>query len=746
MVRAQQPAELRGTVSDSTGASIEGAQIELQSEGGTRLATTNEAGQFTIENVTGGTLVARYPGFAPVTMNVNAEALRSGVQVRLAPASEVQRVIVTSEGDDRVPPVPVSVFAIPQEQIQVSGAATVDEVLRQTPGFSLFRRSGSLFANPTTQGASMRGIGASGASRTNVLLDGIPINDAFGRWVHWNAVPRVSIANVAVLNGGASDVYGGGALGGVVNLQSRPLIRTFGAMEISYGSLETPDLSFDGGVRLGKWGVLANGEVVRTHGYILVPASQRGAVDTPAGTADAAGTLQISRTLGEQGLIFARASSFGESRKNGTPLQINNTRLPSFAAGTDWTAGGIGVFSVRAYGSYQVYEQNSSSVAASRNAETLTNVQRGPSQDIGFAGQWQRTLGGRNSLTAGLEGVDAQGHSTDVTSSARTDAGGRQRTLGFFGQDALQITPAWVVTFGGRVDTWLNSRGYTHRTAIPNGAFTSTTFANRSQTAFNPRVSVLHTFRRNISASVTAYRAFRGPTLNELYRSFRVGNVVTNSNANLVAERLSGGEATVSTRQWNERLTVRGTFFWSEIADLVVNGLVSAVPAGCNISTQPGQPGACTTIIAQRQNIGNTRARGAELALQMRVRERMQIAATYVYTDSTSVSGTPPVRAQVPLVAKNEFTAQWSYTSPKWTTGAQARFLSDALDDTTFLPLDRAFTVDGEISHAILPHTHVFLAAQNLFNDRYVVARTPISSLGPPAMVRGGFRFDFGGQ
>ena len=70
----------------------------------------------------------------------------------------------------------------------------LDDVLRQIPGFTLFRRSGSRTANPTAQGPSLRGIGGSGASRALVLADGVPLNDPFGGWVAWGRVPRLALA------------------------------------------------------------------------------------------------------------------------------------------------------------------------------------------------------------------------------------------------------------------------------------------------------------------------------------------------------------------------------------------------------------------------------------------------------------------------------------------------------------------------------------------------------------------------
>lgn len=65
----------------------------------------------------------------------------------------------------------------------IAAATAPDHALRLDPAFSLFRRTDSLGANPTAQGVSLRGIGPSGASRTLVLLDGVPLNDPFGGWV-----------------------------------------------------------------------------------------------------------------------------------------------------------------------------------------------------------------------------------------------------------------------------------------------------------------------------------------------------------------------------------------------------------------------------------------------------------------------------------------------------------------------------------------------------------------------------------
>src|SRR5204863_6808066 len=114
----------------------------------------------------------------------------------------------------------------------------LDDMLRQVPGFTLFRRSGSAYANPTTQGASLRGVGGSGAGRVQVLQDGMPLNDPFGGWIAWGRVPRASIERLEVLQGG-SGLYGPSALAGVVQILTRPPAEAGTLAEGSAGNLGT---------------------------------------------------------------------------------------------------------------------------------------------------------------------------------------------------------------------------------------------------------------------------------------------------------------------------------------------------------------------------------------------------------------------------------------------------------------------------------------------------------------------------
>ena len=736
--RSQEPATVRGVVMDSTGSPIQGATIEYRSDAGTQLASTDEKGAFSVaEGPAGGTLLVSFPGFATVTREIKAHAAGTGIQIVLSPSPDLERIEVNAITGDLIPSTPTSQYQISAEAIDYSGSLVVDDVLRQVPGFSTYRRSSSLFANPTSQGVSLRGVGASATSRSTVLLDGIPLNDQFGGWVYWARVPRAAIESMDVANGAASDLYGGGALGGVVNLQTRPARESYATGEVLYGSMNTPDVSFSTGTPIGNWSINAAGQAYQTDGYIAVAPDERGTVDTNVASGILAGLLEASRNLGERGSIFVRGSGFGDSGKNGTPLQNNDTTIAELDVGADWTSTHAGSFSGRLYGTRELYHQTFSSIALNRDSETLTDLQRNPSQQIGFVGTWARLFAEKHKVSAGFEALGVRGHSQDLnyragTPSVLLDAGGRQRTFGFFAQDAFLFSPGWLLTFGARVDIWNNNNGYQNRTPQPAGATTPTTFPDRTESAFSPRVSLLKSFHNGLALSASVYRGFRAPTLNELYRNFRVGNVLTLANPALTGEHLTGGEAGASLPTWGNRLTLRGDFFWSEIAQPVANVTLSTTPA---------------LITRQKENLGLTQARGFELAGEMHVTARLQVSAAYLFVNSTVVSfaANPSLQGLfLPQVAQNQFGVQVSYIGKSWTLAAQARFLGNQYDDDqNLLPLGRAFSLDAQVSRQLKWHTSLFFAVQNLTNDRFYVSATPVLTEGPPIFVRGGLRFEW---
>ena len=107
---------------------------------------------------------------------------------------------------------------------------------------------------------TLRGVSGSGASRTLVLADGVPLNDPFGSWVYWNRVPQAAVERVEIVRGATGDLYGADALGGVVQVLTFAPGRTRLRTTVDGGSHDTARFSGYGGAQRDAWSFDAAGE------------------------------------------------------------------------------------------------------------------------------------------------------------------------------------------------------------------------------------------------------------------------------------------------------------------------------------------------------------------------------------------------------------------------------------------------------------------------------------------------------
>jgi outer membrane receptor protein involved in Fe transport len=582
------------------------------------------------------------------------------------PQHSEQITVTATRKETRLADTPASVVVISRETLANSPAATVDDALRQVPGFTLFRRAGSRTANPTTQGVSLRGLGASGASRALVLDDGVPLNDPFGGWIYWGRIPRLGIERVEIVRGGASDLYGSGAMGGVIQFFRRADEGV--SAEVSYGQQSTANGQLFAAAKRGEWRAAISADVFDTAGYVLVQPSQRGAVDRAADSAHTALDATVAR-----GGVFLRAAHYGESRNNGTPLQINETTIRQLTLGGDFRA-----LSLRAYAGDQDYHQTFSAVAANRQTERLTVDQRVPSRNRGASAQWFAAARGAHVIVAGGDVRDVRGTSDE----GATRVSGRQRTAAAYVEDIVTLTPRLTATAALRVDRWRD-------------------------TAWSPRATLLFRANDRLAFTAAAYRAFRAPTLNELIRGFRVGNVVTLANKDLGPERLSAIEAGVRSGP------LRATLFSMTTTDTIANVTLSTTPS---------------LITRQRRNFGSSRSRGVELDFEQRLGAHWQIDAGWLSTEAKLSSGKRP-----PQVPRHQATMQIRYRD----AGLQARWSAMQFDDDLNQLRLRGYFV-ADLFAARGP---VFVAVENVFDRRIETAATPVITLGQPRSARIGVRW-----
>jgi outer membrane receptor protein involved in Fe transport len=737
MFRLVMPAQeatrsVSGVVVDSSGATIAGAEVRIQSASTTLLRTTDGEGRFSAQipgNNANMRVIVRRAGFQRFERSLPAQSdLR--LVLRVAPAVSVVNVDAHSSAASRGAQLPLfdtpeSVSIASNALLMVQPAEALDEKLRLLPGFATFRRANSRAANPTTQGVSLRGIGSSGASRALVLSEGMPLNDPFGGWVYWDRVAEAAVESVEVLRGGASHLYGSGAMGGVIQMRESEA-RTGVVLNTSFASRATGFASTALSHDFGKLELRVSGEGYGTDGYFLPADDKRGAADAPASLRYGNGRVRIGYAASKSVRLYAGSSFLSETRNNGTQLQRNDTRLFDVTGGAEIDNLANGTVEVRAYGSGQRYNQTFSAVSADRNAETLTRIDGVPSQQVGGSALWRGTVG-RHNVVFGFDGRHVRGDATGLVlaTGVRSVVGGQQRSTGFFAQDRIQMGARAVLSAGGRVDNWKNFRGYSQVLAPQPGD--RTTLAEHSQSAFSPHVALLYRLRDDLSLSVSAYSSFRAPTLQELYRGFRVGNVVTRANAELEAERLSGVEVGLSKR-W-DWATLRISGFWNRVSDPVANVTLDVTPE---------------LITRQRKNLGATRAAGFEAESTTQLTRWLSMRAAYQFADSVVTSFPADLQLEgkrVPQVPRHTGSFAAIFGSRGWTASMQLRAGGVQFDDDlNALPLPEYAGVDLFLGRELRRGVEMYVQAENLSGSRFEVARTPLTTYGPPASVSGGIR------
>src|SRR6185436_5394188 len=304
-----------GIVKDAAGGAVSGASVLVVGSGGLEQQTvTGPDGRFTLTTPPTGdlTLIVRAGGFAEWSQSVPANR---EVDVVLSIASLFETVTVTpTRTAQRLGDVPVSANIIEKETIRQSPAVVADDVLRQVPTFSLFRRSSSLSSHPTAQGVSLRGIGPSGVSRTLVLVDGVPFNDPFGGWVYWTRVPMESVDRIEVIDSSSSSLYGNYGMGGVINIIPTRAGRRTLEFKTQYGNHNSPKADLFASDVYGKLGVAVEGSAFDTDGFPIVTASERVIIDNNAQVKFANFNGKVDYQANERVNLFFRGGYFKEDR------------------------------------------------------------------------------------------------------------------------------------------------------------------------------------------------------------------------------------------------------------------------------------------------------------------------------------------------------------------------------------------------------------------------------------------------
>ncbi len=538
-----------------------------------------------------------------------------------------------------------SAFASTSLDRDALDGASLDQSLKREVQAALFRRQSSLTANPTVQGVGLRAIGPSGAGRALVTLDGVPQNDPFGNWVIWAALPEDEITHAHVVKGAGGGAYGAGALTGVIDLSLQPPQPDAAFASVSEDDGGSSDTR--AGMTLGPVAISAAGRTLK--GDIPVRAS-RGAADVATFGRDRTvfahaqfpllgGDLAIMAgsydSRRDTGLSGATATSSGDQ------VAISLTRQPD-VQDLGWR--------LQAWHRDSDLSNVSVAVAAGRTGTTLANNQVAtPATGNGFNAALRRRSGGIE-WEIGADGRRFEGESREFFryvsgSPTRYRVSGGSETVSGLYAEASRDFGATLLSGAVRADIWKTEDGHRTESDTATGAKTlGLVFAQRSGTVVSGRIGATHDFG-GVTGRVAAYTGFRPPSLNELYRPFRVGNDVTDANADLTPENLSGAE--LGVRGGDTRRFVDLGVFVNRLDHPITNVTLATGPF---TSPTAGVIPAGGTL-RQRQNLGQIRAYGLEARGRYELNATLALDGALTLTHARVARANPTVNGLRPAEA-----------------------------------------------------------------------------------------------
>jgi vitamin B12 transporter len=641
------------------------------------------------------------------------------------PPTPPTEIIVTGQGLAAVAgDAAYDVVTIDRDRLTSTASGRLEDVLRDVAGFNQFRRSDARSAHPTSQGATLRGLGGNASSRALVVLDGVPQIDPFGGWVTFTAFDPSRLGQVRVTRGGGSGIYGPGALAGTIELQSAgPEQLAPVQASLLYGSRNSIDADAALAAKLGAGFATLSASYSRGDGFIPIIASQRGPVDKPAPYRQGSINGRVVFPVAPDTELQANMLLLRDERTRG----LDGTDNTSTGADASVRLVGRGRWGFEALAYVQARKFTSGFASASGVGRTIVTktLDQYDVPATGIGGRFEiRPPLGAIELRLGVDGRRTVGETDEFFTyvagqpTRQREAGGATATTGAFADVSVPLGDAVILTGGGRVDRWWITNGRLRERTIATSAFvTNTDYADRNGTEGTARGGLSWKIAPGLRLRTAAYLGWRLPTLNELYRPFRAGADATAANPALKPERVKGIDGGID---WSPLPSVHlaATAFHNVLDDAIGN-----ITLGTGPGTFPGVGFvAAGGVFRQRGNLNAVRSNGVELEGNV-TDGAWRLSASYAYVDarvrgaglSAPLDGLRP--AQTP---KHQVSATIGREEASGlAASATLRYVAGQYEDDQNSRIDRAATtLDLTASLPIGRGISVQARAENVTNTR----------------------------
>jgi outer membrane receptor protein involved in Fe transport len=385
---------------------------------------------------------------------------------------------------------------------------------------------------------------------------------------------------------------------------------------------------------------------------------------------------------------------------------------------------------------------SSAAIAPDRNTATLSNDQYATPAIGGGFNAALRHVGPNSTWEVGVDVRDFDGESREhlyklgAPNGDRVSGGG-QLIAGVYAE-ASRTLGEWLLTGGIRVDGW---RDYASKLLQTDPSPLDLHPGDRSGAVPTGRVGLRRDFSDALYLRAAAYAGFRAPTLNELHRSFRVGNDVTLSNTDLSPERLYGVEAGIGGQgpvRWDADV------FYNRLGDAVTNVTIGHGPNTFPIAGFVPDGG----TLFERENAGTVNAWGLEGEADYPALSTLDLRAAFAWTHARvdggdaapQLTGKKPAETPTAVITAD---AVWRATA-RLTLSGGLRYESARFDDDQNTRRIEAGTgVDLRADLRVSGALGAFVAADNVFDADIQTGRTALGivSYDAPRVVRVGLTY-----
>jgi len=537
-------------ITDASGTPVQGARADFVDAARRHdIATSDSAGH-----------VHARTGFIPVGVDVSRsgyrmlhvalDAQRSAriTLVRELPVIGIVSVATGSAKSQHESPLATSV--LDRATVALAPGFSTDRVLRQLPGFDR-SRSNSAFTN---YGQLRASFGGAGTDRGVVLVDGFPAQDAFGGQIDWQAYPASEIERAELLRGAGSALYGSGAIGGVLALQTfapqtgRDAFPE-GRAGIEVGSNSSADDALQARAPLGRYLAASLSATSTYFAYRDLPPPYASPLDHPAVASSGTTHLRLRYDNGAttfDGSLRLASDHQDEGRTNYT---FDRTLRQADVAATQRIGAALARFA------YYVRDTTVYNLADQFPAKptVLRYRQHVPTDENGFAAS-VAAQPGKLDLAVLLDQRRVNGVSRQFGPDGRSlqAFGSGVALLQGIGLQAAFHTPRFEALIGTRADR-VRYDDLALET-ISKGKTTIQTVPGHAEGAISPRVALRYDLAPRVALRVSTGGGFRAPYLNELVRGFNLGAVVMAPNLSLVPERSRTDDAGIDVLFGTARL------------------------------------------------------------------------------------------------------------------------------------------------------------------------------------------------